>query len=235
MLSTLGYIIMQAPVEAVAGADPDKKITLFGLIFSGGWVMVPIFLLFFAAVFLGIYKYLNIKRNGHIDNMMLGTVINHVTKGNIESGRELCKHSPTFLARILERGLIRLGSPMQEVESGMESSSRASIASMEKNLGILAAIATLAPMFGFLGTVIGMISVFTGIASSEGAPDISSIADGMYVKMVTSAAGLIVGIIAHIINTYLNNMIDNTVARLEDASNEFVDVLYKPHHEVQKA
>jgi biopolymer transport protein ExbB len=204
------------------------EISTLDLILKGGWIMLPIFILLAMAVYLFVYKYLSIKKAGRVDRLLMDNVVSNLRNGDVKSALQLSQGHPTLLARILERGMLRIGSPIPEIESGMESAARAATTSLEKNMNILASVATMAPMFGFFGTVLGMITVFTDIAMSHDQLSISTIAEGMYVKMVSSAAGIIVGILAHMFHTYLNSMIDGALSRLEDASSELLDILYKP-------
>jgi len=132
-----------------------------------------------------------------------------------------------LLAVIIDKGSLRLGSSIQEIESGMESTARASIALLEKNLSLLAAVATLAPMFGFLGTVMGMIRIFGDVSAADNL-SIGVISGGIYEKMITSAAGLVVGVLGHILYVLINSMIERTIIKLEHAAGQFVDLLYKP-------
>jgi biopolymer transport protein ExbB len=212
-------------------ATQPEKITLFALLFKGGWVMVPLLLLFGLTIFLITYKYFYLRNAATVNDSLLQAVINCVKKGDRTGAMNLCATDKTELARILERGLMRLGSSMSEIESGMESAVAASVARFDRHMSVLAALSKLAPMLGFLGTVLGMITIFSDIAGSQDVLSISTIANGMYVKMVSSAAGLTVGILANVGYTYLNNMIDDSIARIEDAGNSFVDTLYKPQGE----
>ncbi len=207
-------------------ASATDKVTAVSLIMKGGWVMLPIVILFVGAIYLMVFKYLNFKRLGHVNERLLDSVLEALKKGDKENAMRLCATDTSMLGRILERGIIRLGSPIQEVEGGMESSAKAAINKLEKGMGVLSSIATLAPMFGFVGTVIGMIAIFSDIAASGDVLSISTIANGMYIKMVSSAAGLAVGILAHVFNTYLNTMLDRILTQLEEASNRFIDTLY---------
>lgn len=230
--ATLNFIFLQAGHAAAdslasAAAPVETNVTVFDLIIKGGWVMVPIFLLLGAAIYLFIERYMVIKKAGDIDRGLIINVCQNIASGNLKSAAALCNANSNLIARILEKGIMRLGSPIQEIEGGMSGAAKTAVAGLEKNMGVLAAIAGLAPMFGFLGTVFGMIQAFSAIAISDNL-SIGSISEGIYTKMVTSAAGLIVGILAHGAYVLLNTMIDRTVLSLEVASTEFVDFLYNP-------
>jgi biopolymer transport protein ExbB len=188
-----------------------EEFSVLDLLGKGGYVMYPIGFLFAAAVFLFIERYLYIRK----------------TAGNVQGAINFCKATSYPIAKLLEKGLSRLGSPIRDIEAAIENKAKVEIYNMEKNLGILSAIARIAPMFGFLGTVTGMIRTFHNISISNKI-DISTIAGGIYEKMVTSASGLIVGIIAYVLYTLLTTMIDRTINKMEITAIDFLDILHKP-------
>ncbi len=213
------------------GMSKIDELTLFGLLQKGGLVMVPIFVLFFIALFLFIERYLYIRKTSRLDNTFLFSIREMLVGGNVQGAINYCKNSQFPIAKLLEKGLNRLGSPINDIEKAIENTARVEIYNMEKNLGILSAIAKIAPMFGFLGTVAGMIRTFHDIATNGGGKiDIGTISTGIYEKMVTSATGLIVGIIAYMFYTLLVTMIDRTVNKMEVTAIDFVDILHKPAH-----
>jgi biopolymer transport protein ExbB len=205
----------------------DEEMKLFNLLEKGGWVMIPIFVLFFIALFLFIERYLYIRKTAKMDNTFLFSIREMLVGGNVQGAINYCKNSQYPIAKLLERGLNRLGSPIRDIENAIENTARVEIYNMEKNLGILSAIAKIAPMFGFLGTVSGMIRTFHNISVANKI-DISTIASGIYEKMVTSATGLMVGIIAYFFYTILTTMIDRAVNKMEITAIDFLDILHKP-------
>ena len=219
MSSILNLILLQATAQ--------EEFTILSLLEKGGYVMYPILFLFSAAVFLFIERYLYIRKTTKIDENFLHNINELLLAGNIQAAITYCKNSKFPIANMLERGLGRLGSPIREIESAIENKAKLEIYNMEKNLGILSSIARIAPMFGFLGTVTGMIRTFHNISISNKI-DISTIAGGIYEKMVTSASGLIVGIIAYVLYTLLTTMIDRTINKMEITAIDFLDILHKP-------
>jgi biopolymer transport protein ExbB len=205
----------------------DEEMKLFNLLEKGGWVMIPIFVLFFIALFLFLERYLYIRKTARMDNTFLFSIREMLVGGNVQGAINYCKNSQFPIAKLLERGLNRLGSPIRDIENAIENTARVEIYNMEKNLGILSAIAKIAPMFGFLGTVSGMIRTFHNISVANKI-DISTIASGIYEKMVTSATGLMVGIIAYFFYTILTTMIDRAVNKMEITAIDFLDILHKP-------
>lgn len=189
--------------------------------------MIPIVLLSLISFYIFIERWLAIRRAGQLDPRFLSNVEERLKRGDLRSAIDFCKTTNTAVARILEKGLSRVGSPKREIEEGMESKAKVEIYNLEKGLNILAAIAAMAPMFGFLGTVVGMIKAFHQIALTENV-SIGVIAGGIYIKMVTSASGLIVGVIAHMFYTMLTTMIDRVVNKMEVTANDFMDIFYQP-------
>ena len=179
------------------------------------------------ALFLFIERYLYIRKTSRIDENFLHNINELLLAGNIQGAVTYCKNSKFPIANLLERGLGRLGSPIRDIEDAIENKAKLEIYNMEKNLGILSSIARIAPMFGFLGTVTGMIRTFHNISTSNKI-EISTIASGIYEKMVTSASGLIVGIIAYVLYTLLTTMIDRTINKMEITAIDFLDILHKP-------
>jgi biopolymer transport protein ExbB len=194
---------------------------------KGGYVMYPILFLFTVALFLFIERYLYIRKTSRIDENFLQNINELLLSGNIQGAVTYCKNSKFPIANLLERGLGRLGSPIRDIEDAIENKAKLEIYNMEKNLGILSSIARIAPMFGFLGTVTGMIRTFHNISTSNKI-EISTIASGIYEKMVTSASGLIVGIIAYVMYTLLTTMIDRSINKMEIVAMDFIDLLHKP-------
>ena len=151
----------------------------------------------------------------------------HISSGNITAARSLSKNTNTPIARMIDKGIQRLGKPIESIEKSMENVGKLEIYKMEKNLVILSIIAGIAPMFGFLGTIAGMIQTFFNISITSDIT-LGTIAGGIYVKMITSASGLIIGLIAYIGYSFLNAQIDKTINKMEAASAEFIDILQEP-------
>ena len=219
-------IVNSAPVQEVTKVVVEE-FSVLDLLGKGGYVMYPIGFLFAAAVFLFIERYLYIRKTAKLDENFLHTINDMLQAGNVQGAINFCKATSYPIAKLLEKGLSRLGSPIRDIEAAIENKAKVEIYNMEKNLGILSAIARIAPMFGFLGTVTGMIRTFHNISISNKI-DISTIAGGIYEKMVTSASGLIVGIIAYVLYTLLTTMIDRTINKMEITAIDFLDILHKP-------
>ena len=204
-----------------------QGLSLFDLIMKGGWIMYPIFLLSVLAVFFGIERYLTIRRASRIDQRFMLSIRENLLGGRTESALMLCRNTNTPIARLLLKGIKRLGKPIKEVESAVESEGRLEIYKLEKNMNVLGIIAGIAPMMGFVGTIAGVIKIFYNI-SVEKNISIDVIAGGLYEKMITSAAGLLVGIFAYICFNVLNSMIDRVAYMLEASAVDFIDLIQEP-------
>jgi len=221
-------IFLQTTVAVATNAKPaEQGLSIFGLLIKGGVIMIPILLLSLLSVYLFVERLLFINKASRIDGNLVNNVKDMLLREDIKGALTYCDRIASPFAKIVHKGLSRLGSPIRDIESAIENTARVEVYQMEKNVNLLAAIAALAPMFGFLGTVVGMIRAFYDISMSDNI-SIGIIASGIYVKMVTSASGLIVGVIAYIFYTYLNTKIERTVNKMEVTAIEFLDILYKP-------
>lgn len=215
----------QSAANAVQGSG--KSTSLFELLQHGGWIMYPLYLLFAAAIFVFFERLIAIKNASRIDSNFMNIIRDNIITGNISAARALAKNTNNPVARIIDKGLQRVGKPIDSIEKSMENVGKLEMYKMEKNLSILSLIAGIAPMFGFLGTIIGMVQLFQSIAST-GEVTLNSIAGGIYVKMITSATGLMIGLISYIGHNYLTTQIDKTAYKMEASSAEFLDILQEP-------
>lgn len=219
--------VSDSTAAALSTVPAAESLSLLSILMKGGYLMIPILILSVAALAIFIERFLYIKNAGKTDEHMLETIKDKIKEGKLDDAKSICARSTGVTARVFEKALNRLGSPVRDIESIMENVSNIEVNRMEKNLGLLAAIAATAPMFGFLGTVVGMIKSFYNISIANDI-SIGIIAGGIYEKMITSASGLVVGVIAYMMYTYLNHRIDSVIAKLEDNSVDFLDTLYKP-------
>lgn len=213
---------------AAAGVPPpDQQIHLLDMLMKGGVLMIPLGILSLIAVYFFVERYITISKAGKIEDNFMPMVRDHITSGNLVAARSLSKNTNNPIARVIDKGIQRIGKPMEIIEKSMDNVTNLEVYKLEKNLVVLSIIAGIAPMFGFLGTIAGMIQTFFNISITSDIT-LSAIASGIYVKMVTSATGLIIGLIAFIGYSYLNAQIDKVVNKMEGASAEFVDILQEP-------
>jgi biopolymer transport protein ExbB len=200
---------------------------LWELLNKGGWIMYPLYVLLAVAVFVFFERLIAIRKASRIDPNFMNIIRDNIITGNIIAARNLARNTDNPVARIIDKGIQRIGKPIDAIEKSMENVGRLEMYKMERNLNILSLIAGIAPMFGFLGTIVGMLQLFSRIATS-GELELSEIAGGIYTKMVTSATGLIIGLLAYVAYNFLNTQVDKTANKMEMASSEFIDVLQEP-------
>ncbi len=213
---------------AVAAENAQESVfellshSTFGMI-----IMISLFIMSIIAVAIFISRYSTIKKATQIDDGFMNNIRANVQNGNIGAARTLCQRTDSPIARMVEKGLMRIGKPLDDIERSIENVGKLEIYKLEKNTNFLAIIAGVAPMFGFLGTIAGMIQTFSDLSTANNL-SISVIAGGIYVKMFTSATGLIVGIFAYVAYNILNNMIDRVVNNMETSTFNFIDLLQEP-------
>ena len=212
---------------AVTAPAVQQPLNILELISKGGYIMVPIGLLSVIAIYLIIERYLTISKAAKVDPNFLNNIRSMLLDGKTEAALALCRSTKTPIARLLEKGIKRLGKPIKEIESAVESTGRLEIYKLEKNLSYIGIIAVIAPMFGFVGTVWGVIKIFYNLSMADNI-SIGLVAGGLYEKMITSAAGLVVGIIAHIGFHFLSAMIDRVSFQIETTAVDFIDLIQEP-------
>jgi biopolymer transport protein ExbB len=194
--------------------------------------MIPIALLFFAALYIIFERLFVIRAQTRVDDSFVDNVKDMVLQGNIKSAESFCRNQKTSIGRVFEKAVGRIGSPIREIESTIETVGQIEIGRLERNMGYLGIIAGIAPMLGFIGTISGIIRIFYDISLSDNI-SVGSIAGGLYEKMITSGSGLIVGVIAYTGYHLLNMMVEKFTLRLEMNAFEFLEVLQKPTEAVR--
>lgn len=197
------------------------------LLIKGGWVMIPIGILAVLGLVIFFERFFTIRKASKDESHLMIQVRASIMSGNLESAIAICKNSNSPLGRMLQKGLLRIGRPIKDIEGAIENIGKLEVSKLEKNIGIIGIVAGIAPMFGFLGTIAGVIKIFYDISKTDNI-SMSVISAGLYVKMVTSAAGLFVGIIAYICYHILNMMVDKVILKLETDAIEFIDLLEEP-------
>lgn len=221
--------VQTAVNAATQTTNPEESLNLFDVLQMGGVLMIPLVLLFFIAIFVFTERLITVRRASKIDPNFMNIVRDHIMSGNVVAARSFAKNTNNPVARIIDKGIQRIGKPIDSIEKSMENVGKLELYNMEKNLSILALIAGIAPMFGFLGTIVGMFQLFYSLAST-GEFTIQSMANGIYTKVISSAVGLIIGLMAYIMHSYLVAQVDKTANKMEASSAEFVDVLQEPTH-----
>jgi len=211
--------------QAVTAAPPELH--FIDLLFKGGWVMVPLALLLFAGLVIFVERYITIRKASKSESNLMLQIKQYIHEGRLENAIALCRNTNSPLGRMLEKGLRRIGRPIKDIEAAIENVGKHEVSKLEKNISILGIVAGIAPMLGFVGTIIGVITIFHDV-SVKGAIEIGTISGGLYTKMITSASGLIVGIIAYVLYHVLNAMVERIILRMETDALEFIDLLEEP-------
>ena len=212
---------------AASQASKQDSLSLLDLIIKGGYIMIPIGVLSIISIYVLIEKFVAIRKAGRLSRDFMSNIKENIKKGNLEGASAVCKSNPSSVAAVIDKGIARIGKPIKEIESAMEGIGKLEVAKMEKNMSVLGIIAGIAPMFGFIGTISGVIKIFYNISLADNI-SIGLISGGLYEKMITSASGLVVGVFAFVSYHYLNLLIDRVIYKVEASSIEFIDVLQDP-------
>lgn len=210
--------------ESLPTTSQSSIVTLWDIIQKGGLIMIPIGILFTAAIFIFIERFITVRRALASEGNFVKDIKSEIESGNTEKALVLCKNNKLPIARMIEKGIKRIGRPIKEIEEAIEIVGKFEIYDLEKGLPILAVIAGIAPMFGFLGTIFGVIKIFFDISQTADV-SIGVVSSGLYVKMVSSAAGLVVGIMAYIFYNWLTIKVAKVVNRMERNAVDFLDFL----------
>lgn len=213
-------------------ASEEKTLSIYKLIMDGGVggqiIIAILFVLLAVALYIYFERFFAIKSASKIDENFMNQIKEYVSNGKLESADALCKSKNTPTARLIGKGVSRIGKPLDDITKTIETAGKLEVYQLEKNVSVLATISGVAPMIGFLGTVIGMIIAIHEIANAGGQIDIKLLSDGLYTAMTTTVAGLIVGIIAYITYNHLVVRTDKVVYQMEAKSVEFLDLLNEP-------
>ena len=230
LFSLLAQTNMVEPVQAAAldAQAAVPPLNLWSLSLKGGFIMIPIVLLSLVTIYIFVERLLVLRDAARQDNTFMQRIKDYIHAGDVESALNLCKKNPTPVARLIEKGITRLGRPMNDVLVAIENVGNIEVAKLERRFTWIATTAGGAPMLGFLGTVTGMVSAFYSLAAAGEAADITTLSSGIYEALVTTVAGLVVGIIALFAYNYLVSRVNTVVNQLEASTMEFMDLLNEP-------
>lgn len=219
--------------ETMANAVPvEKTLSIIELLTSGGLggqiIMAALFLMFFAALYLYFERLMAIKNASKMDFNFMNQIRENIRTGRIDNAKILCAQSNSPVARLIEKGISRIGKPLEDINIAIENAGKLEIYKLEKNVSMLATISGAGPMTGFLGTVVGMILAFHKMASSGGQIEVGALSEGIYTAMTTTVVGLVVGIIAYVGYNHLVVKTDKVVHMMEVNAVEFLDLLNDP-------
>lgn len=226
-MSILSTILLAADTTA-AEQTGEVSLSFFELAIKGGWIMIPLFILSIIAIYIFVERYLAIRRASETDTTFMNRIKEYIHEDKIDAALALCKSKSTPVARMIEKGIQRMGRPLSDVNTAIENVGNLEITKLEESLPFLATIAGGAPMLGFLGTVIGMIRAFYDMSMAGNNIDVGLLSNGIYTAMVTTVGGLIVGIFAYFGYNYLVARVEKVVFNLEANTSEFMDLLNEP-------
>ncbi|MCE5345618.1 MAG: MotA/TolQ/ExbB proton channel family protein [Bacteroidales bacterium] len=219
--------IMQQGVVP-AGKAAAEELTLLDMAFKGGWVMIPIILLSFVAAYIFIERFYVIKKATQEDQNFMNRIKDYIHDGKIDAAQALCRSTDSPSAHMVEKGINRLGRPLQDISTSIENVGKLEISKLEKGFPTLATIVGAEPMLGFLGTVIGMVQSFYAMSQAGNNIEVSLLSDGIYTALITTVAGLIVGILGYFAYNTLVVRVERVVFNLEATLTEFMDILNEP-------
>ena len=220
-------ILLQVDSTAAAGVSTAQVESVWSLLSKGGVIMIPVGILFALVIYFFIERWLVIKKASAADDNFMNIIRDHITNGNVTAARSLAKNNNSPISRMIDKGLQRIGKPIDAIEKSMDNVGKLEMYKLEKNLNTISVISRIAPLFGFVGTIIGLVILLKEFATISN-PSISQIADAMYIKLITSATGLIIGMLAFLGHSYLDTQINRLANRMESASSEFIDILQEP-------
>lgn len=225
-------ISLQTSTETLSVVPTEKTLSIIELIVNGGTGSIIIIAILLVMLCVALFVYFErifaIKAASNIDKNFMLQIRDHLSSGRLDAAKMLCTHSNTPVARLVEKGISRIGKPLEDINKAIENAGTLEVYKLEKNTALLATIAGAAPMIGFLGTVIGMILAFHQMASSGGQAEMGALANGIYTAMTTTVAGLIVGIVAYIGYNHLVVRTDKVIHQMEATAVDFLDLLNDP-------
>ncbi len=208
-------------------ATTGETMSLFKLVTMGGWIMVPLGVLLLLTVYFFMERYFAIRNASRIDANFMNIIRDNIVSGNVSAARSFAKNTNNPVGRIIDKGIQRIGKPIDSIHESMDNVGQLEMYKLEKNMIFLSVISKAAPIFGFVGTLVGLMKVLSQISSANEVA-IGSVSGGIYTKLITSISGLMIGLIAYFCYSYLNAQIDKTANKMEAAASDFLDVLQEP-------
>ncbi|MDM8160526.1 MotA/TolQ/ExbB proton channel family protein [Labilibaculum sp. K2S] len=218
----------EALLEGQGTEATEISLNFIDLAFKGGWIMVPIIVLSGIAMYIFFERFYAIRKATKVDSNFMNRIRDYIHEGKMDSALALCESNDTPVAKMISKGIKRIGRPLNDVNAAIENIGNLEVSKLEKNLPTLATVAGAAPMIGFLGTVMGMIQAFYDMSTAGNNIDVSLLSHGIYTAMVTTVAGLIVGIIAYFAYNILVAKVEKVVFTMEATTTEFMDLLNEP-------
>ncbi|MFY0627369.1 MAG: MotA/TolQ/ExbB proton channel family protein [Reichenbachiella sp.] len=227
-MNSLNFILLNVLQEGALEEQVVDSVSVLDLLFKGGYMILPIVILSIVGTYIFVERLLTIKDAAKTPDVFMEDIKGMVLNGKIKEAQNLCDQTSTPIAKMIEKGISRIGNPLRNIEVSIENVGKIEVYKLEKNLSLLATISGAAPMIGFLGTVTGMIQAFMSIAQEEGAVSPKLLSSGIYEAMITTAAGLFVGILSYLAYNYLVTRVAKLIHNMEYVSINFIDLLQEP-------
>lgn len=228
LVDEIGQVATEVATEVAAPVQTEMSESLISMAAKGGWLMIVLLILSIVAIYIFGKKWWMIHKASKIEKNFMNDIHDYIHEGKIKSAITLCQRYNSPIARLVEKGLERIGRPLEDIQTAVENTGNLEVARLEKGLPYLATIAGGAPMIGFLGTVIGMVQAFFNMSKAGSNVDISLLSGGIYTAMITTVGGLIVGLLAYFGYNYLTSQISDVVFKMERTTIDFMDVLHEP-------
>ncbi len=222
----MDMLFLQTTVGTPAVAN--DKIALIALLLKGGWAMIPIALLFVVALYVCVERYLSIGKAANVEKDFMHSIKDLLVTGKIVAARDLCKKTDTPVAHMMDKGIAKIGKPIEQIEVAIRNVARMEVYRLERGLATLATISRAAPLVGALGTVMGLITVLYAMSKVASPIDLGMFASELYEALVPSFAGLVVGIVAYLGHNVLSRMVDRAAHQMDASAVEFIDLLQEP-------
>jgi biopolymer transport protein ExbB len=206
---------------------PKKEMHLIDLLMQAGWIMIPLLLLSVATVYVFVERWMAIKKATEVDGNFMNIIRDNILSGNVTAARNFARNTQNPVGRIIDKGLQRIGKPIDSIENSMENVAQLEMYKLERNVNILSVISKVAPIFGFVGTLVGLMQLFFNI-NATGEYELSTIAGGIYTKLITSISGLVIGLIAYLCHNILHTQVEKALNKMEASAADFLDVLQEP-------
>ena len=219
--------VAQVTKKVAGDRNGDGYLSFGELLTTGGGIMIPLGMMLLAAVYVFAERSIGIKNASKIDPNFMNIIRDNIMSGNVTAARNYAKNTSNPVARIIDKGIQRIGKPIDAIEKSMDNVGTLEMYKMEKNMGVLSVVSKAAPIFGFVGTLMGLMQMFSNITTSNEF-EVGTIAGGIYTKLITSITGLVIGLMAYLGYSYLMTQIDKTANKMEAASSDFIDILQEP-------
>lgn len=213
--------------KAVTTPVAPKEMHIIDMFMNAGWVMFPLAILSMLTVYVFVERWLAIKKAAQLDDNFMNIIRDNIVSGNVTAARNFARNTLNPVGRMIDKGLQRIGKPIDSIEKSMENVAQLEMYKLERNVSILSVISKVAPIFGFVGTLVGLMQLFFNI-NATGEYELSTIAGGIYTKLITSISGLVIGLIAYLFHNILHTQVEKAVNKMEGAAADFLDVLQEP-------